>query len=159
MIIETVMDDAVPAVADNRDSLQTALIEWAGMRGYKLPYDLFGAGDHGINPDVVLSFPALRLVFVGDAKPATDLPSGDSGRVFRNYIRRFAELLSLGHIDGGRLAIATNTQVSSATWQEFLRVAISSEIAGKKSAEAPTVKIHETDSAGAHAWIVFCKIY
>lgn len=100
------------------ERLKTALDRWAEENGFPKSYKRFTSGEE---PDVLRATPDDKYLFVGDAKHADNEDPDNSQTLERieRYIKKFASLLGKPY-DGGRIAIATNSESAAVEWVKAL---------------------------------------
>lgn len=146
-ILERVLGEAV---GDEHERLKTALITWAGGRGYGTKFQRLTSGI----PDVLLGTDERpTFLFVGDAKDSAN----ETADVFatweriRGYVRDFAALIGKKQINGGVIAISTNTLKAAQRWVPFLNSMAELERLSE-GGKPPNFVVTEIDAKTFVAW-------
>ena len=107
------------AESDEHKRLKVQLGEWAVSRGYAAEQSVF---ESGAEPDVLRQHADRPFLFVGDAKWVVSEPASRAAtrKRLEQYFRDFVEMLAAGKIEGGTIAIATNTLAGAEAWVEQL---------------------------------------
>lgn len=126
--------------------LQSELERWATDRGFRAEL----ADLDGKEPDVART--NGKFLFIGDAKDAASetMDNDDSAERFGNYFRSFARRVLDGSIEGGFVAVATNTKSAARGWATLMTAAI--RLGGIRRADGGTPALQKVNETTWIAW-------
>lgn len=132
--------------------LRLKLDQFARKRGFTAALKL-----KGVKPDVSRKQVDGHATYwlLGDAKDSANETPGNTATATRvaRYVSLFANMIIAGHIDGGRVAIATDTPEAAREWRRWLNRQMGKHgIVAKLDETPPSFTISELDDETFIVW-------